>query len=84
MKLYIFHSCTQANLFGFTIDPLGNNLPAADSPWESAGNAIPLGVTMASTSPQIAEEVERLGFASVEGREDIETQPRVERTKPRP
>jgi hypothetical protein len=46
-------------LFGFTIDPLGNNLPVEDAPWQSVGNAIPLGITMASTSPEIDKQIER-------------------------
>jgi len=54
-------------LFGFTVDQTGSNLPPEDGPWERAGDAIPLGTTMASTSPQIAQQVERNGCALVKG-----------------
>jgi hypothetical protein len=43
--------------------------------WERADNAIPLGVTMASTSPEIAEQIERDGFALVKGH-TVEPTPR--------
>jgi hypothetical protein len=67
MTLHIFQSSGSPELFGFTADPAGANLPEASGQWESIGDAIPLGVAMASASPKISEEVERLGFALVEG-----------------
>jgi hypothetical protein len=55
-------------LFGFTADATGANLPVETGPWAAAGNAIPLGTTMASTSPEIDQEMERSGFALVQDR----------------
>lgn len=68
MTLHLFQSTQTLELFGFTVDPTGSNLPAEDGPWERAANAIPLGTTMASTSPEIAQEVELNGYALVKGR----------------
>ena len=67
MTLHIFCSAKEPDLYGFTGDATGANLPAEKAPWEPAGNAIPLGTTMASTSPEIAEQIERFGYALVEG-----------------
>jgi hypothetical protein len=67
MALYIFQSVKKPELYGFTVHPTGANLPSVDGPWESAGNAIPLGITMASTSPEIAQQIDLQGFALVEG-----------------
>lgn len=77
-----FQSAKDSNLFAFTIEPFGNNLPAVNAPWDSTGAAIPLGVTMASTSPEIAQEIELKGFALVQGH--AVTQPRVKRTDSTP
>jgi hypothetical protein len=82
MTLHIFQSTKTPELFGFTIDPTGANLPAEDGRWESAGNAIPLGTTMASTSPKISQLIERNGFALVRGRSG--DQPLVRRAETRP
>jgi hypothetical protein len=54
-------------MYGFTVDGTGGNLPTEDGPWERSGNAVPLGTTMASTSPEIAQEIERKGYALVKG-----------------
>jgi hypothetical protein len=67
MPLYIFQSRKTPELFGFTVDETGQNLPPEDRPWEKAGNAIPLGTTMASTSPEIDRQIERDGYALVKG-----------------
>jgi hypothetical protein len=82
MTLHIFRSQKSSELFGFTIDDTGSNLPGEDGPWEKAGNAIPLGATMASTSPEIAKQVARGGYALVEGRSG--SQPNVRRTESMP
>src|SRR4051794_34996186 len=37
-------------------------------PGKKSGNAIPLGTTMASTSPEIDRQIERNGYALVKGR----------------
>lgn len=66
-RLYVLQSAKKSELYAFTVDATGANLPAEDGPWERAEDAIPLGATMASTSPQIAEEVRRHGYALVKG-----------------
>jgi hypothetical protein len=65
VTLYIFQSTQTPEMYGFTTDPSGANLPAGDGPWVDAGTAIPLGTTMASTSPEIAKAIEANGFALV-------------------
>jgi hypothetical protein len=82
MTLNIFQSRKTPELFGFTADMTGANLPAASGPWDSAGNAIPLGATMASTSPEIAQQIERYGYALVKGHSV--SQPHVRRTESKP
>jgi hypothetical protein len=82
MSLHIFRSTQTPALYGFTVDPSGANLPADNGPWERAGNAIPLGTTMASTSPQIAEQIERRGYALVKGH--TVSQPDVQRSDSAP
>src|ERR1700733_8694892 len=67
MPLHILQSRKTPELFGFTVDETGDNLPTEDRPWEKAGNAIPLGITMASTSPEIDRQIERNGYALVKG-----------------
>jgi hypothetical protein len=82
MTLHTFQSRKTPSMFAFTIDETGANLPAEGGPWEKAGNAIPLGTTMASTSPEIAQQVEINGFALVKGHSD--SQPQVRRTQSKP
>ena len=67
MTLHLFQSVQMPEIFGFTVDSTGSNLPAKDGPWERAGNAIPLGATMASTSPEIAQQIELNGYVLVRG-----------------
>ena len=67
MTLHIFQSAKTRELYGFTVDAAGTNLPTEDGPWGIAGNAIPLGTTMASTSPEFAQQIERNGYALVKG-----------------
>jgi hypothetical protein len=68
MTVHIFQSISIPELYGFTADATGANLPVETGPWAAAGNAMPLGTTMASTSPVIDQEIERTGFALVKGR----------------
>ncbi len=82
MTLHIFQSNKMPELFGFTIDDTGANLPVEDGPWERAGNAVPLGTTMASTSPEIAQQIERNGYALVKGHSVSE--PSVRKTESKP
>jgi hypothetical protein len=67
MTLHVFQSSKMPELFGFTIDASGANLPAEGGPWEGTGDDLPLGTTMASTSPLIAQQIEQYGFALVKG-----------------
>jgi len=67
MTLHIFQSQKTPELFGFTVDETGDNLPPEDGPWERASNAIPLGATMASRSPEIGQQIECNGYALVRG-----------------
>jgi hypothetical protein len=64
---HVFQSQETPELFGFTVDETGGNLPPEGGPWERVGIAIPLGVTMASTSPEIGRQIERAGYALVQG-----------------
>jgi hypothetical protein len=45
MTVHVFQSAKMPELYGFTVDASGTNLPVEDGPWEIAGNAIPLGTT---------------------------------------
>src|SRR3954447_11236727 len=82
MILHIFQSAKMPELYGFTVDATGANLPVKDGPWEVAGNTIPLGTTMASTSPGIAHQIERNGYALVKGHSV--SQPHLRRNDSRP
>jgi len=81
--LHIFQSAKMPELYGFTVDATGANLPVQDGPWEIAGNnALPLGTTMASTSPEIAHQIEHNGYALVKGHSV--SQPHLRRNDSRP
>jgi hypothetical protein len=67
MTLHIFQSSGSPELFGFTAAREGANLPASKGRWESVGDAIPLGVAMASASPKIGEEVEATRLCACRG-----------------
>jgi hypothetical protein len=81
MALHVFQSAKKPQLYGFSANPTGLNLPSKDGPWESAGDAIPLSVIMASASPEISQQVERNGFALVEGH-STSPPPRVGKSTP--
>jgi hypothetical protein len=69
MKLTLFRSTMDSELFGFTDDPTGSNLPAEFGPWCRAGEGTAaeayagdnLSVGVASSDPVI-KAVERDGF----------------------
>jgi hypothetical protein len=82
MTLHIFQSISVPELYGFTSDAAGANLPAANGPWAVAGDALPLGTTMASKSPEIDQEIEANGYALVESRRA--SQPHLPRTDSKP
>jgi DNA-binding XRE family transcriptional regulator len=67
MKLYTFQSNRAPNIFGFTADPEGANLPVNKGLWYRTGSTVPLGLTMASTPAEIHEEIGRTGYALVKG-----------------
>ena len=37
MTISLFRSAKEPDVFGFTVDPAGSNLPAQLGPWQSAG-----------------------------------------------
>lgn len=57
MPIRIFQSAVTPELFGFTPDLLGTNLPAACGPWVGTGDTIPLGVAMASPGFGLGQQV---------------------------
>jgi hypothetical protein len=67
MTLHVYQSAKTPELFGFTTDPTGKNLPAEFGKWESVGDTIPIGTTMASTSTEIATQIKCSGFTLVKG-----------------
>jgi hypothetical protein len=82
MTLHIFQSISVPELYGFTFDAAGANLPVETGPWAAAGDALPLGTTMASKSPEIDQEIEANGYALVESRRA--SQPHLPRTDSKP
>jgi len=38
MTISLFRSTKEPDVFGFTVDPTGSNLPAQLGPWQSAGD----------------------------------------------
>jgi hypothetical protein len=66
-SLHVFQSTKVPEMFGFTLVADGTNLSIENGPWEPAGDTIPLGATMASTSPEIARQIECNGYALVKG-----------------
>ena len=68
MKLTLFRSAKEPDLFGFTADPTGSNLPEAFGPWRKAGEGTAAQTYagdslggIASSDPVI-KAVERDGF----------------------
>ncbi|WP_428492526.1 hypothetical protein [Rhodopila sp.] len=66
MKLHTFRSKQTFTLCGLTIDPTGANLPKEDGPWDDLGSLISLAAG-AEMPTDITEEIERCGFALLEG-----------------
>jgi len=67
MKPHIFQSQKTPELFGFTVDVTGENLPSEAGPWQRAGATIPLGAIMAATSPKIGQQIQLNGYALLKG-----------------
>jgi hypothetical protein len=82
VTLLIFQSVKTPELFGFTADASGTNLPAACGPWKRMGDAIPLGVAMASASPAFGTHLDRYGFALVKGHSVSPLKVQLNRTVP--
>lgn len=40
MAIYLFWSCADASVFGFTSDPAGMNLPGDLGPWSKNGDGL--------------------------------------------
>jgi hypothetical protein len=59
----MFRSMKTTALYGFTVDPTGANLPKEDGPWDDVGALAPLGKTLAEMPPEIAQAIERSGYA---------------------
>jgi hypothetical protein len=81
MAVYIFRSISASELYGFTSDASGAILPAETGPWALVGDALPLGVTMASRSPEINQQIEAKGYALVGSRA---SQPHLPKTDSKP
>jgi hypothetical protein len=81
MAVYIFQSISAPELYGFTSDASGAILPTQTGPWAVLGDALPLGVTMASRSPKIDREIEAKGYALVGSRA---SQPHLPKTDSKP
>jgi hypothetical protein len=66
MKLYIFRSTIEADVFGFTADQTGANLPLELAPWECAigAAAIYAGSSVDELAPSdpVLKAVDRDGF----------------------
>jgi hypothetical protein len=68
MTVYIFQSITAPEWYGFTPDAAGATLPVETGPWAAARDALPLCITMASTSPEIDRQIDANGYALAESR----------------
>jgi hypothetical protein len=82
MTLHVFRSISVPELYGFTADAAGANLPVETGPWAAAGEELPLGTAMAAKSPEIDQEIEANGYALVENRRS--SQPLLPRTDSKP
>jgi hypothetical protein len=64
----LFRSATEPDVFGFTNDPAGANLPSELGPWNKAGSAATAQIRAAcsveglASSDPVIEGVEREGF----------------------
>lgn len=68
MKLSLFRSTKEPDIFGFTTDPTGSNLPDEFGPWQKAGEGTPSQAYAGSSfdglasSDPVIKAVERDGF----------------------
>ena len=67
MNLYIFRSAVETDMFGFTSDSTGANLPRDLAPWNSATGVAPLAyagtiIDELAPSDPVTKAVERDGF----------------------
>jgi hypothetical protein len=57
MTVYLFQSAPRTDMFGFTFDPNGENLPAEMAPWKFAGST-----ARATIDALVMVEIKRKGF----------------------
>ena len=82
MRLSLFKSTKETDLFGYTADPSGGNLPAEFGPWQKAGEGSPAEAHAGhkpnglSPSDPISMAVERDGFYLVRSGVAINQAPR--------
>jgi hypothetical protein len=63
MKLALFRSTKDPDVFGFTADPAGSNLPAALGPWQQAdAGSLGVGLEGLAMFDPVIQAVERDGF----------------------
>jgi hypothetical protein len=68
MQVFTFRSTKDANLFGFTTDSSGRNLPIALGPWKPDGQAMPLGGDVSGLNCQaIVDGIRTDGFYVTKG-----------------
>ena len=60
MKVYVFRSGRDPEVYGFTSEVTGSNLPADLEPWQAQGGAMP--ATQATASDMILETLRDRGF----------------------
>jgi hypothetical protein len=68
MAIFLFHSTKESDVFGFTADPIGSNLPAAFAPWRRSGGGTAAQAYAGSSldgraaSDPVVKTIERDGF----------------------
>jgi hypothetical protein len=68
MKLTLFRSTKEPDIFGFTVDPTGSNLPDEFGPWRKAGEGSVArthggnGLDGLASSDPVTKMVEKQGF----------------------
>jgi hypothetical protein len=64
MQIYLFWSARDRQVFGFTFDPEGTNLPSEFAPWSKNGDgeALYAGPLDTTASNSVVEAVQRDGF----------------------
>ena len=63
MALHIFQSVTTPEVYSFTLDVKGKNLPEDLGPWVNADRSIPVGID--NPSAKIGSNIARCGYAII-------------------